>query len=211
VATSAAGIRRGANRSFTTKKVPTGVIATPSTLRPLWGTAVTLAGIVSGVGSTPVALEKVDFPFTGPWTEVASTIATPTGTFMLTAPGLQITTRLRVVTRTEIAAVSYVSTVFVKVKVGLKTQRLKGRRVRLEGTTSPAVPGGEVTLQRQTRSGRWALVSRANPSSLPGGRSRYRFTVARQRRAQHYRVHVNPHDGGAHASGTSRTVRVAKR
>src|SRR4051812_10125901 len=37
VATSAAGIKRGSNRTFTTAKAPTGVAITPSTVRPTWG------------------------------------------------------------------------------------------------------------------------------------------------------------------------------
>ena len=37
VATSAAGITRGGNRTVTTSKAPTGVAITPSTIRPIWG------------------------------------------------------------------------------------------------------------------------------------------------------------------------------
>ena len=39
VATSAAGVTRGSNRTFTTGKVPTGVAVTPSTVRPIWGSS----------------------------------------------------------------------------------------------------------------------------------------------------------------------------
>ena len=210
VATSAAGIRRGGNRTFTTGKAPTGVAITPSTVRPTWGTGLTITGTVSGAGSTPVALEKLDFPFTAEWAQAATATANSNGAFTLTVPPLFITTRLRVVTRTAIVATSSVTTATVAVKVGLKTTHLSHRRVRIEGATWPAVPDGRATLQRQTRSGRWDPVSRTNPSPLPGGRSRYRFTVSRASRALAYRVVVNPRDGGAHGSGVSRSVVVRR-
>ena len=90
--------------------------------------------------------------------------------------------------------------------MGLKTRRLSGGGIRLEGATWPAVPNGRVSLQRQSRSGRWGPVARTKPSPLPGGRSRYRFTVARRSRALNYRVVVVARDGGAHVPGTSRII-----
>jgi hypothetical protein len=211
VATSAAGIRRGSNRRFTTAKAPTGVAITPSTVRPRWDTGVTITGVVSGAGSLPVALEKADFPFTGSWAQVATATANSHGAFTVSTPALFITARLRVVTRTPIVATSAVSTATVTVKVGLKTKRLSRHRMRLEGSTWPAVPAGRATLQRQSRSGRWVPVSRTRLSSLPSGRSRYRFKVARRAVTTVWRVVVNPRDGGAHGSGASRSVRVGKR
>jgi hypothetical protein len=211
VATSAAGITRTTNRTFTTGRAPTGLAVTPSTVRPTWGSGLTMTGTVSGSGTTPVALEKLDFPFTGAWTQVASATSNSSGAFTLTAPPLVQTTRFRVVTRTSVVVVSSVTTAFVAVKVGLKKKRLSGRRIRLEGATWPSVPGGRVSLQRQSRSGRWGPVARTNPSPLPGGRSRYRFTVRRASRALNYRVVVVPNDGGAHVRGTSRIITIPRR
>ena len=139
VATSAAGITRGANRSFTTPRVPTAVTMAASTLRPVWGSGVTVTGRVSGIGRTPMALERQDFPFTGPFVGIATTTASSSGTYSLTAP-LFMTARLRVVTRTAVVAASPVTTASVAVKVGLKTRRLQGRRYRLEGAIWPALP-----------------------------------------------------------------------
>ena len=105
VATSAAGITRGANRTFTTGKVPTGVAVTPSTVRPVWGNGADDDRAPSAApGTTPVALEKLDFPFTGQWAQVATATSNSSGAFTLTAPALFITTRLRVVTRTAVVA-----------------------------------------------------------------------------------------------------------
>jgi hypothetical protein len=211
VATSAAGVTRGGDRTFTTGRVPTGISVTPSTVRPIWANTVVFTGTVSGSGSTPVALEKQDFPFSGPWTQVATATSNSSGRFTLTSPALFATTRLRTVTRTAVVVVSGVTTANVAVKVGLKTQRAPGRRTRLTGATWPDVPAGRASLQRQSRSGRWGPVARAKLSPLPGGRSRYSFVVSRRSRAMNYRVVVVPNDGGAHVSGHSRTVTVPSR
>jgi hypothetical protein len=211
VATSAAGIARGGNRSFTTSKAPTGVAITPSTIRPIWGSGLTIKGTVSGAGSVPVALEKQDFPYTGGFAQIATANASASGAFTLTAPALYVTTHMRVVTRTSVVAVSPSFTASVAVKVGLKTKRLKHKRLRVEGATWPAVQSGRISLQRQSRTGKWGFVKRTTPVLLTGNRSRYRFIIARRSRATNYRVVVLARDGGAHVPGTSRTLTVPKR
>jgi hypothetical protein len=212
VATSAAGITRGGSRSFTTPRAPTGVSITPSTVRPVWGSGLTVTGTVSGANSVPVALEKQDFPFSAGFAQIATATANGRGAFTLTAPPLFVTTRLRVVTRTPVVASSPVATASVAVKVGLKTRRLRKQRTRIEGATWPAVPGGRVSLQRQSRKGKWGFVKRARITRLSGGRSRYRFSaVARRSRAVNYRVVVLARNGGANVPGTSRTITIPKR
>ena len=211
VATNAAGVARGSDRTFTTSRTPTAVALTPSTTRPVWGSGLTITGKVSGQGSIPVALERQDFPFSGAYYQAATATANGSGNFSLTVPPLYSTSRLRVVTRTAIPIASPVVTASVAVKVGLRSQRLSGKRVRLTGATWPAVPAGRVSLQRQTHSGHWMLVAHAKPTKLSNNRSRYRFTVPRRSRALSYRVVVVAHDGGAHVPGTSRTVRVPRR
>lgn len=212
VATNAAGTSRSGNRTFTTSRAPTGVAITPSTVRPVYGSGLTIQGTVSGAGSTPVALEKQDFPFRGSFTQIATATANPRGAFSLMTPPLVVTGRLRVVTRTAVVASSPVTTVSVAVKVGLKTRRLGGRRTRIEGATWPAVPQGRVSLQRQARSGRWIFVKRARIAPLSGNRSRYRFSaVSRRSRALSYRVVVIARNGGANVPGTSRTIRIPRR
>jgi hypothetical protein len=208
VATSAAGVTRGGDRTFTTSRTPTSVAVTPSTTRPQWGGGLTITGKVSGQGSIPVALERQEFPFSAAFYQASTATANRSGNFSLTVPALYSTTRLRVVTRTPIPISSPVVTASVAVKVGLRAQRLSHKRVRLTGATWPAVPKGRVSLQRQTRSGRWLLVKRATPTALSGNRSRYRFTVSRRSRALSYRIVVVAHDGGAHVPGTSRTISV---
>jgi hypothetical protein len=212
VATSAAGIARGGNRSFTTPKAPTGVAMTPSTIRPVWGSGLTIAGSVSGAGSVPVALEKQDWPYSGPYVQIATTNANSSGAFNFTVPPLLITTHLRVVTRTAVAVTSPVTTASVAAKVGLKTKRLRGKRVRIEGAIWPAVPNGRVSLQRQTATGKWGFIRRGSIAALDATRSRYRIpAIARRSRATNYRVVVIARNGGANVPGTSRTITVPKR
>jgi hypothetical protein len=212
VATSAAGIARGANRSFTTPKAPTGVAITPSTIRPVWGSGLTITGSVSGAGSLPVALEKQDWPYSGPFVQIATANANSSGAFNLTFAPLLVTTHLRVVTRTSVVVTSPVATASVAAKVGLKTKRLKGKRVRIEGAIWPAVPNGRVSLQRQTSSGKWGFYKRGTIAALDATRSRYRISaVARRSRATNYRVVVVARNGGANVPGTSRTLTVPKR
>jgi hypothetical protein len=211
VATSAAGIARSSNSSFTTSKAPTGVAITPSTIRPIWGSGLTITGTVSGATSIPVALEKQDFPYTGGFGQIATANASSKGAFTLTAPPLFTTARLRVVTRTAVVAVSPVTTASVAVKVGLKTKRLKGKRLRVEGATWPAVQSGRISLQRQSKTGKWGFLKRTKPELLTGNRSRYRFIIARRARATNYRIVVLARDGGAHVPGTSRTLTVPAR
>ena len=68
VATSAAGVTRGGNRT-----VHDGARADrrrrsrPRRSGRSGATALTITGTVSGAGTTPVALEKQDFPFSGPF------------------------------------------------------------------------------------------------------------------------------------------------
>jgi hypothetical protein len=211
VATNAAGVTRGGDRSFTTSRTPTGVALTPSTTRPVWGSGLTVSGKVSGQGSITVALERQDFPFATGFYQAATTAASSSGSFSFTVPPLFSTTRLRVTTRTPIPVTSAVATASVAVKVGIKLQRLKHRRARLTGATWPAVPSGRVSLQRESRSGRWGVIARSTPTALAGNRSRYRFTVRLRSRATAYRVVVLARDGGAHVPGTSRVVTLPKR
>ena len=212
VATSAAGIARGGSRSFTTPKAPTGVAITPSTIRPVWGSGLTIAGSVSGAGSTPVALEKQDWPYSAPYAPVATATANSSGAFNFTVPALLLTTHLRVVTRTAVPVYSPVTTASVAAKVGLKTKRLRGKRVRIEGAIWPAVPNGRVSLQRQTATGKWGFYKRGTIAALDATRSRYRISaVSRRSRATNYRVVVVARNGGANVPGTSRTLTVPKR
>jgi hypothetical protein len=85
------------------------------------------------------------------------------------------------------------------------------RRVRIEGAIWPRVPSGRVSLQKRSPRGRWAVVRRSAAKAFDDTRSRYRFTVRRNRTTKRYRVVVLARDGGAHVPGRSREVRVKGR
>ena len=211
VATNAAGVTRGGDRTFTTSRTPTSVAVTLSTTRPAWGGGLTITGTVAGQGSIPVALERQDFPFATGFYQAAQVTASSSGKFTINVAQMFSASRMRVVTRTPIPVTSAVSQVEVSVKAGLRAKRVSGRRVRLTGSVWPGVPHGRISLQRQTKTGGWLLVKHVTPHALSGNRSSYQVTVTRHSRALSYRVVVVAHNGGANVPGTSRTVTVPKR
>jgi hypothetical protein len=207
VATNAAGIARGRDRTFTTLRNPRGLTASASPNPAPWGGTTTITGRLSGqgIGGTTVALERQDFPFTGPFYLVGTKAASSSGSFSFKVGPLWAIARLRLTSRTTIVATSPVLEVRNALRVGLRARRISGRRVRLEGSVSPAVPHGRASLRKLSPRGRWVVVRRAAVHALRGGRSRYRFTV---RRAGTYRVVVLPRDAFAHVRGTSRERRI---
>jgi hypothetical protein len=207
VATNSLGTKRGGDRYFTTAKAPTGVTIVPSTTRVRFGTGFQITGAVTGQGSIPVALQRQDAPFDGPYVQVATATAASNGAFTFFVSSLAETARLRVTTLTPVVATSSAHRVSVAVRDGVRTAKLSRHRVRVSGTLSPAVPRGVVSLQRRSASGHWHLVRHAKPRRG----TRYSFTVSRARRAQTFRTVVVPNDGGRHVRGYSRTVRIARR
>jgi hypothetical protein len=209
VATNAAGVARGRDRTFTTQRNPRGITISASPNPAPWSGSTTLSGRISGqgVGGTTVALERQDFPFSAPYYLVGTKRASSSGAFSFTVSPLWAVARLRVTTRTPVVASSAVLEVRNALRVGLRVSRLSGGRVRLQGSVSPAVPHGRASLQKRSPRGRWVTVRRASVKPLRGGRSRYAFTV---RRRGSYRVVVLPRDNFAHVRGTSR-VRAIRR
>jgi hypothetical protein len=209
VATNAAGVARGRDRTFTTLRNPSGFTASASPNPVTWGGATTLTGRLSGQGiaGTTVTLERQDFPFTGPFYLVGTKAASGNGSFSFRVGPIWALARLRLTSRTTIVAVSPILEVRSALRVGLLARRLSGGRVRLQGSVSPAVPRGRASLQKRSPRGRWVVVRRAGVRPLRGGRSRYRFTV---RRRGTYRVVVLPRDDFAHVRGTSRERRISR-
>jgi hypothetical protein len=207
VATNAAGVVRGRDRTFTTLRNPRGITASASPNPAAWGGSTTVSGRLSGqgIGGTTVALERQDFPFDRPYYLVATKAASSRGAFSFRIGPLWALARLRLSTRTTIVATTPVLEVRNALRVGLTTRRLSGRRVRVQDAVSPAVPRGRASLQKRSPHGRWVVVRRASVKPLAAGRSRYRFTV---RRAGTYRVVVLPRDNFAHVRGTSRERRI---
>ena len=87
------------------------------------------------------------------------------------------------------------------------TRRANGQVV-VRGRMIPATANGVVALQRQSANGaKWLPLKRAKVRS--GGA--YSITLRARRDAMSIRAVGLPHDGGAHVSGASRTVKIAAR
>jgi hypothetical protein len=211
VATNAAGRTVGTDRPFTTLRQPTGVSIAVAPARPVWGTAVRITGMVTGDGvdHIPLALERLDFPFTSGFALFGPPVkADGSGRFQLTLPVVSSTTRLRVSTRTRVPASSPPVTVPVALKVGLRARRVPHGRAELSGAVWPATPHGRALLERQGRKRRWIRVARTHLTPLALNRSRFHFGLRVRRRPRSYRVIVRARDGGAHVAGTSRVRRL---
>ena len=214
VATNATGTARGGDHSVTTLRAPTGISLDAATPNPaIWSGSVTLTGRVSGsgVGGTPLAVERQDFPFSGPVWVPRTFSAAGDGSFRVSVGPLWSTARLRVVSRTTIKVASPTVDVGNRVRVGVR--RAGGTRARagLTGVISPAVPQAVVSVQRLTRFGRWIPLRRGGVQPASRNRSRYTITIPRPRRASSLRVVVLPNDAGAHVRGVSRELNVRGR
>ena len=211
VATNDAGTTRSLDRSFVTAREPTGISIALTPSRVIWGGRVTVLGRLAGTGvsGTRLALERQDFPFTASFSQVGDTrTANSNGTFRFEMPSVFATTHVRVVTRSAIVVASAIRTVSSAVKVGAASRTTSRRRARIRGSIWPLVRQGRVSLQKRSPRGRWATVRRQAARALDANRSRYSFSVKRQKRAGRYRVVVLARDGGAHVPGQSREVRV---
>ena len=183
-----------------------------------WGQAIAIAGQVQGraVSRITVAVERQDFPFSGPFSSVGvppAKRADGAGRFRFTVGPLFSTTTLRVVTRTAIVVSSPVVRARVAVKVGLIERRRRGGGTLLRGSVTPEAPDGRASLQRRSRvrrqldpgraagrCARSAATARATPSACAGSGATAPTASS-----------SSPLDGGAHVTGRSREVRVEGR
>lgn len=212
VARNAKGTARGSARTVTTLRAPSAITITSWPRTVGWGGIATISGRVTGAGIGKIGLrvERNDFPFTGMSTKDVT--ATGDGTFSAEAGPLWVTSRLRVVTRTTVVAASPTITVYNRLRTGLRAVHRTARAVTFTGTLQPGVATATVSLQRRSAAGdRWVRVTRRHVTVRNVSTSIFRARIARTKRAAVYRAVVTPHDNGAHASGTTRTLRVAGR
>jgi hypothetical protein len=158
-----------------------------------------------------VLLQRQAFPFSSGFSPVSTTKATSKGTFTFNVASLFETTQYRVVTQTRNPVTSSIRTASSALKVGASARSRGKRRARIQGSIWPQVPQGRVSLQKRSPRGKWAVVKRTAANVLDANRSRYAFTVKRNRKRSLYRVVVLARDGGAHVPGRSKQVRVKAR
>lgn len=214
VAVNATGTRRSTNRSFTTPRALTGISASAAPDPVVWNGSAIVSGTVggAGVGGVGVALLRQDFPYTGPFAQVATQTASSAGAFSFSVGPLYAAARFQVATRstTPIASpvVSVRSALYAK---GPSISRRKSKSVRLTSTVYPAVPKGRASVQRRSPKGGWVRVKRVSLTVLEGNRSRVRVTVPRISRTARYRIVISPRDAGAHVTTTTKSVSVSRR
>lgn len=212
VASNSAGTARGATRSFTAASTATSATLTASADPVVYGRGVTLSGKLGGskVSGVTVRLQTTVFPFSAPFADTGNALKSNSrGEFAFSLPVVTTTTRALVVVDGLPPFFSKPVVVRSAARTGITsvTRRVDGRVV-VRGRMVPATSRGVVALQRRSSNGaRWLPLKRARVGS--GGR--YAITLRARKAATYVRAVGLPHDGGAHVSGTSRTVKVGAR
>jgi hypothetical protein len=211
VAVNSLGTTRGADRSFVVASTPTGTTLTASKDPVTYGGSVTLSGKLAGskVSGVRVRLQTTAFPFSAPFADAGNALkSSNSGAFGFTLPAVTRTTRALVVADGLPSIVSKIVVIRSAVRAGITslTRRADGRVV-VRGRVIPATSGGVAALQRQSAKGTWLPLRRAHV----GGDGRYSVTLRARKRAMLIRTVGLPHDGGAHVSGMSRSVKIGAR
>jgi hypothetical protein len=211
VATSSLGTTRGGDRSFVVASTPTSASLAASKDPVTYGAPVTLSGKLGGskVSGVRVRLQTTGFPFDAPFADTGNALkSSGSGTYAFTLPAVTRTTRALVIADGLPAILSPTVVIRSAARAGITSvTRRAGGHVVVRGRVIPATANGIAALQRQSSSGRWLPLKRAHV----GADGRYTVTLRARTRAMSVRTVGLPHDGGAHVSGTSRTIKVAAR
>jgi hypothetical protein len=214
LATSPAGATAGADRTFTTHKIPLSlqIVGAPNPV--LFGNPFTVQGTLSGTGGggRVVALQTNPFPYIGGFKTLGNPeVTNSAGGFSFPVFGLSTNTQLRVVTTSPPFIASPVLLEGVAVRVTFHVHRVHrrhrhGRFYRMYGTVIPAEVGARVGFQllrpgaRSINQG-GTFVRSATPTT-----SRY-STIVRVRHRGVYEALVQVADG-SHVSAYSAPLRI---
>ncbi len=213
VAANRNGTRRGADRTFTTRRQPLGLALAAAPNPAALGRPAVLAGRLTGTGNAgrQILLEANPFPYAQGFAPAANVQLTDAqGRFAFPLLSIPRNTQFRVLIpgRPEIA--SPIVPVGVAVRIGTYTSARRvrtGRYVRFFGTIRPARSGARFAIQ-VLRRGAWRTVAGGVARGRGRGVSRYAKRV-RIRRGGRYRVFVAVTDG-EFASGAGRTVKITR-
>jgi hypothetical protein len=205
------GTTRGSTRSFVVASTPTGATLAARSDRVTYGSAATLTGKLSGskVSGVRVRLQTTAFPFDSPFADTGNALkSSSSGAYSFSLPAVTRTTRALVIADGLPAIISKMVVIHSAARAGITslTRRADGRVV-VRGRVIPATARGVAALQRQSAAGKWLPLSRAHV----GADGRYSVTLRARKRPMLIRTVGLPHDGGAHVSGTSRTVKIGAR
>jgi hypothetical protein len=211
VATNSLGTTRGADRSFTAAATPTAATLAADRDPVSYGAPVTLTGKLAGsrVSGVRVRLQTTAFPFDAPFADSGNPLkSTKAGAYSFTLPAVTRTTRALVVVDGLPPLLSTMVVIRSAARAGITsvTRRADGHVV-VRGRVIPATANGIAALQRQSSKGTWLPLLRARV----GSDGRYAVTLRARTQAITVRTVGLPHDGGAHVSGTSRSVKIAAR
>lgn len=212
VASNSAGTSRGATRSFTAATTATSATLAASADPVVYGRGVTLSGKLGGskVSGVTVKLQTTAWPFSAPFADTGNALKSNSkGEYAFSLPVVTTTTRALVVVDGLPPFFSTPIVIRSAARTGITslTRRADGRVV-VRGRMIPATARGVVALQRRSSNGtRWLPLKRAHIRAD----GRYTITLRARRTAMVVRAVGLPHDGGAHVSGVSRTVKVGAR
>jgi hypothetical protein len=213
LATSAGGIAPGADRAFTTRRVPLSlqIVGVPNPVP--YGDPFSVQGTLSGTGAPGrvVALQSNPFPYLAGFKTLGNPeVTSSTGGFSFPVVGMLENTQLRVVTTSAPFVSSPVLVEGVAVRVAFHARRVRHRRhglfYRMYGTVTPAEVGARVGFQL-LRPG-LPSVNRGGTFLRSGSPSVSRFsTIVRIRHRGLYQALVQIADG-SHVSAYSAPLRI---
>jgi hypothetical protein len=211
VATNALGTVNGGDRSFVVASTATSATLAADHDPVTYGGSVKLTGKLGGskVSGVRVRLQTTVFPYNNPFADFGNALVSDSrGAYAFTLPAVATTTRALVVVDGIPSFFSTPVTIRSAARAGITSiTRRTGGRVVIRGRVIPATAHGVAALQRQSAKGTWLPLKRAHV----GSDGRYAVTLRARRAAMTVRTIGLPHDGGAHVSGTSRTVKIAAR
>ena len=210
------GTRRGARRTVRTRRAPLGLSLNAAPNPVPFGSAPTLAGILTGTGNggRHVQILQNPFPYTTGFTPIGAPVVTnAAGGFALPIPSPAVTTQYRARLTASPETTSAILTLPVAVRV--TTHVRVGHRhsdgvriVRFSGSTLPARDGAQFAVQRRSGT-RWVTVGGSITRHASSTRSAYALHV-RVRHSGTYRVYVRIVDGNL-VSATGREVPIRLR
>lgn len=199
VAVNGVGRTLGADRAFSTRRVPLSLAILSSPDPAQFGGAVIIQGTLSGTGNgnREVVLQANGFPYTGGWGNVENPVITgATGSFAFHLLGVGESAQYRVVSVTKPVVVSPVVSESVIPAVSAHSHRLRfeGRRrlVRFFGTVAPAQDGLHIAIMRMVH-GHSVFVAGGALRHLSAARSRFNRVL--RVRPGVFRVLVKPASG----------------
>jgi hypothetical protein len=211
VATNSVGSVNGGDRSFVVASTATSATLAADHNPVTYGGSVKLSGKLGGsrVSGVRVRLQTTTFPYNNPFADFGNPLVSDSrGQYAFTLPAVATTTRALVVVDGIPSFFSAPVTIRSAARTGITSvTRRSGGRVVIRGRVIPATARGIAALQRQSSKGTWLPLTRKHV----GGDGRYTITVRARRIAMTVRTVGLPHDGGAHVSGTSRSVKIAAR